>query len=276
MVTSFGFSMLECGEYVQAVQRIRPDIALGMGDVLYGHQPGLRRTERMGDRTQSWLNALIAGMSDPKDGTPNTALFAPVLPLEAEKQTWYLAALQKDFQYHVSGLILYEIESIQVVPSSLLQLPRLWLGEVKGPHQLLDLISAGLDILTVPFLNETSDAGIALNFSFGGPEVSSKVAPTPLGLDMWSSAFATELAPLREDCKCYACANHHRAFIHHLLSAKEMLSWVLLQLHNYQTMNEFFAAVRRSIERKTYEADKVAFNSNFDRFLPAKTGQGPR
>ena len=80
IVTSLGFNMLECGQYVEAVQKLRPDIVLGMGDVLFGQQPGVKRAERMGDRTQSWVNALIAGMRDPDQGARHTALFAPHTP----------------------------------------------------------------------------------------------------------------------------------------------------------------------------------------------------
>ena len=276
IVTAFGFRMLECGEYVRAVQRLRPDIAVGMGDVLYGNMPGSKRKERMSDRTQSWLNALITGMQDASEGTPNTSLFAPILPLEPEKQTWYLAALQEEFLCHVSGLVLYEIESSVVVPKSIWHLPRLWLGEVRSPHHLLELVEAGLDILTIPFLNEFSDAGVALTFSLVGGKESPKEPTRPLGLDMWTSDSATDLAPFSKNCSCYTCTNHHKAFIRHLLGAKEMLSWVLLQLHNYEIMSQFFAAIRQSVAAGTFQEDRAAFHQNYERWLPAKSGQGPR
>ncbi|KAG8529783.1 uncharacterized protein KY384_005264 [Bacidia gigantensis] len=276
IVTSLGFSMLECGVYVQAIQKLRPDIVLGMGDVLYGHQPGVRRAERMGDRTQSWLNALVAGMNDVEEGTPNTALFAPILPLEAEKQRWYLGALEDDLHDHISGLVLHEIESADDVPDSLSLLPRLYLGEAKDPHELLHAIEAGLDIFTIPFINEASDAGLALDFSFVRLSDASQDDPRPLALDLWSISYATDISPLSKDCNCYTCTYHHRAFIYHLLSTREMLSWVLLQLHNYHIMGEFFAQVRQSIMRHTFGEDKLAFGNAFEQKLPTKTGQGPR
>ena len=276
IVTSLGFTKLECAQYVEAVQRLRPDIVVGLGDVLYGHQPGVKRAERMGDRTQAWLNALKAGMNT-RDGVAlQSALFAPIPPIEAEKQSWYLAALENELKDDISGLVLYETDSFATIPTPLLNLPRLWLGEMNTPHQLLDAISVGTDLFTIPFVNEATDAGIAFDFSFGSSEESLGEALKPLGLDLWSSSYATDLSPLRKGCLCYACTNHHRAYIQHLLNAKEMLSWVLLQLHNYHVMDELFSAVRQSIQHDAFDEHKLAFSKQYQRYLPAKTGQGPR
>ena len=276
-VTSFGFRMLECGEYVQAVQTLRPDIVLGMGDVLYGHEPGVKRLQRMGDRTQSWLNALIAGMSDVQDGTPRTALFAPILPIDARQQYWYLSALEEDFRDHISGLVLHEIDSIAAIPDILSHLPRCFFGDVKTPHQLLDSIDAAIDIFTLPFVNESTDSGFALDFSIGTPsQKNDEQGLKPLALDMWSNDHASDLSPLRESCACYTCTHHHRAYIQHLLNTNEMLSWVLLQLHNYHVLGEFFKNIRQSIMKNTFQEDKTIFGHAYERDWPSKTGRGPR
>jgi queuine tRNA-ribosyltransferase len=81
---------------------------------------------------------------------------------------------------------------------------------------------------------------------------------------------------LREGCSCYACTDHHRAFLKHLLAAKEMLGWVLLQIHNYHVLDAFFADIRASINAGTFEADVEKFSRCYDADFPAKTGQGPR
>lgn len=275
-MTNLGFNTLECGEYVEAVQKLQPDVVVAMGDVLYGHQPGVKRAERMGDRTQSWLNALINGMKTAEPGNLNTAMFAPILPIDAEKQSWYLSALQEDFREDISGLVLYEIESAVAIPRSLVSLPRLWLGAVTGPLQILNQVAAGIDLFTIPFLNDVTDAGIALHFAFGPNVDAAQRPPAPLGLDLWSTSFAVDVTPLRGDCTCYTCTNHHRAYVHHLLDAKEMLAWVLLQLHNCAIMDAFFAAVRRSVSGATFEQDSADFEACYERQLPIKTGQGPR
>ena len=267
---------------MEAVQKLRPDIAVGMGDVLFGHRPGVKRADKMGDRTLAWVNALVEGTEDHVTGSRNTALFAPLLPIDREVQSWYLNALRDELSEKVSGLVLYETGSIEAVPRNLQHLPRLYLGELDGPHRLLDAISAGIDVFTVPFVNEATDAGIALNFLFA-PLSSSHLNPIPndegllpLGLDLWSASYATDLSPLRERCTCYACTSHHRAYVQHLLNAKEMLGWVLLQVHNHHTMDIFFQTVRQSILSGDFEQQKKDFQRAYQRELPAKTGQGPR
>ena len=93
---------------------------------------------------------------------------------------------------------------------------------------------------------------------------------------MWSTEYTTDLSPLQEDCKCYTCSNHHRAFIRHLLDAKEMLGWVLLQLHNHHVIDEFFAGIRLTLQEGTFEKEKERFEKVYVAELPEKSGQGPR
>lgn len=269
--------MLEYTDYAEAIQKLRPDVVLGMGDVLFGHKPGGKRKDMMGDRTLAWLKELISAMDDEEDGTPRTALFAPILPIEAEQQTYYLDALQDEFKDRVSGLVLYDSASVDAVPENLHGLPRLSLGDASSPHKLLDAMALGMDVFTIPFITDATEAGIAFDFSFPTHTDAHIEGSLPLGMDMWSSAFSNDISPLVADCQCYTCTNHHhRAFVQHLLNAKEMLGWVLLQLHNHHILDEFFAGARHSIYNGSFEGDQVNFRNLYAAELPAKTGQGPR
>ena len=268
--------MLDYTEYAAAAQKLRPDIIVGLGDVLFGHNPGVKRADRMGDRTLAWLKELIGAMKNDESGTPHTALFAPILPIEVEQQSYYLDALRDDLVNDLAGIALYDPASVDAIPENLRQLPRLHLGDVGSPHKLLDAIALGIDIFTIPFINQTTDAGIALDFSFPISEDLHGQSQIPLGKDMWSTAFATSLEPLRPGCTCYTCKHHHCAFVQHLLNAKEMLAWVLLQLHNHHMVNNFFSGVRHSLAQSSFEEDRRDFGSCYAAELPAKTGQGPR
>ena len=112
-----------------------------------------------------------------------------------------------------------------------MHLPRLGFTVPAGPHEVLQHIRLGIDILVVPFVGAATDAGIALDFAFTTPSKSALIGlpQLPLGVDMWSALHATDLSPLARGCQCYACTNHHRAYVQHLLMAKEMLGWVLLR-----------------------------------------------
>lgn len=268
--------MLDYTDYVEAVQKLRPDIAIGMGDVLYGHKPGVKRADKMGDRTSAWMKEFILGMEDEDLGTEDTALFAPILPIEAEQQIFYLDDLEDELMSSISGLALYDFASVDAIRESFLPLPTLYLGEINSPHKILQAIDLGIDIFTIPFITEATDAGIALDFAFPAVHDPLPSSPMLLGIDMWSTSFATTLEPLRSGCDCYACANHHCAFVQHLLNAKEMLGWVLLQLHNHHIIDRFFAGVRGSISRGSFEEDRQHFQTYYTPDLPEKSGQGPR
>ena len=48
-------------------------------------------------------------------------------------------------------------------------------------------------------------------------------------------------------CACFACKNHTRAYMHHLLHANEMLAFVLLETHNTHWWLDFFEGLREAV-----------------------------
>jgi queuine tRNA-ribosyltransferase len=278
--TSIGFGQLSAKKYVEAVQKLRPDIAIGMADLVLGRQPGNKRREKMVDRTHAWTRDALEqlyGKTLAEDDKSRTAFFAPVLPLDNAQQSLYLEDLESEFRWDLSGLALYEAASLEHIPASLGDLPRLLLSEPATPHAILREISLGADLLTTPMLGASSDAGIALDFKFPAPVAKDgEKQPVSLGADMWSADNATDVSPLAEGCVCYACQKHHRAYFHHLLAAKEMTAWALLQIHNYHVLDVFFAGVRESIQRGTFEQDVEAFARFYAPEMPESSGQGPR
>jgi queuine tRNA-ribosyltransferase len=280
-LTSVGFRQLEAGEYVEAVRKLRPDIVVGLADLAQGQIPGIKRRVKMADRTHAFTSHAteqLYGQAVPEESRSKSAYFAPVLPLENTQQSLYLTDLEHELRPHISGLALHESASLSILPEKLGNLPRLLFSDPATPHDILRQVSLGADVFTVPFLGATSDAGIALDFTFPAPSTAETTAsePRPLAFDLWSSSFKVDTAPLSASCECYTCENHHRAYIHHLLSAKEMLAWTLLQIHNHHTMDKFFSAIRASIERGTFDTDADVFHRDYAPELPEKTGEGPR
>ncbi|KAE8401399.1 tRNA-guanine(15) transglycosylase-like protein [Aspergillus pseudonomiae] len=282
VLTAVGFGQLGTGQYVEAVQKLRPDIVVGLADLVLTHRPGLKRQGKMVDRTHAFTTystEQLYGDAVSEENRSKTAYFAPILPLDNAQQTLYLDDLEDELRRYISGLALYESESLSVVPESLGHLPRLLFSEPATPHDILREVSLGADLLTIPFLGHATDAGMALDFVFPPPSDAHDTSATqskPLAIDLWAPTFTTDTAPLNEACQCYTCRNHHRAYIHHLLSAKEMLAWALLQLHNLHTMDSFFAKIRESIQQGTFESDVQRFQRIYASQLPEKTGQGPR
>ncbi|KAL2825962.1 tRNA-guanine(15) transglycosylase-like protein [Aspergillus cavernicola] len=281
VLTSVGYVQLEATQYVEAIQKLSPDIVIGLADLVLGQPPGNKRRMKMVDRTHAFTTHATDNLYGPdisEHSRSSAAYFAPVLPLDNTQQQLYLEDLETDLRPFVSGLALYESASLSIVPESLGDLPRLLFSGPDTPHDILRDISLGADLLTIPFLSLLSDTGLALNFTFpSSPESKpSSEGPLPLAEDLWSTSHTTDTDPLTASCPCYTCQNHHRAYIHHLLSAKEMLAWTLLQIHNHHTMDAFFFNIRESIARGTFNTDVQTFTQTYAPEFPEATGQGPR
>ena len=77
-------------------------------------------------------------------------------------------------------------------------------------------------------------------------------------LNLFNARYELDPRPIEEGCQCPACRSYSRAYIRHLLKAKEMLGMRLCVLHNlyfYKTMME---EIRAAIEAGNYQSYKRA------------------
>ncbi|WP_349666754.1 tRNA guanosine(34) transglycosylase Tgt [Lacrimispora sp.] len=76
---------------------------------------------------------------------------------------------------------------------------------------------------------------------------------TNLGkLNLFNSKFELDHKPIEEGCQCPACRSYSRAYIRHLLKAKEMLGMRLCVLHNLYFYNTMMEEIREAIENHRY------------------------
>ncbi|KAL2676751.1 hypothetical protein Neosp_010516 [[Neocosmospora] mangrovei] len=277
--TSTGFRNLTIPEFAKTIELTQPDIAIPPADLFHtSTTPQSKRQVRMVERTEEWVEEFFH-LLDPQGRLKDmgVSVFAPVLPVEYPIQWDYLRFLAEDVRESLSGLAVYDVNIVPELVNypSLVALPRLSFGPSKTPQDLLRQISLGIDVCTVPFLNTASDAGIALSFTFPPPDTSSV---QPLGVDMWSEDHTISLQPLVDGCKCYTCTHHHRAFIKHLLNAKEMLGWNLLQIHNHSVLSTFFTGIRETLSQGTekFEGLSKKFTAAYEPEIPRGTGERPR
>lgn len=278
--TAVGFRALKAEDYADASENLKPDIIVALGDIPYGRALGSKRVEKATDRSIAWLQDHVSLRNTTDRSPASSHLFASLLPVSCVNQQFYIEALSQDLAKEIHGLAIYDLAPLEDLPKGLHDLPRLAFLEPSTPGKVLQHISLGIDVLTLPFVAASTDAGIALDFAFPVPEMSNgdlKVTqPRLLGTDMWLSDHATDLDPMVQHCQCYACVNHHKAYVQHLLAAKEMLGWVLLQIHNHHVIDRFFSGIRQSIADGTFESDVRKFEQTYESQLPEKTGQGPR
>lgn len=73
--------------------------------------------------------------------------------------------------------------------------------------------------------------------------------------------FAEDDGPLDPECDCYACRNFSRAYLRHLYTAKELLSFRLNSLHNLTHFLSLVRQARRAIELGEFAAFKKKIES---------------
>lgn len=71
-------------------------------------------------------------------------------------------------------------------------------------------------------------------------------------VNLRNARYAEDIRPLDEACRCYACSNHSRAYLHHLFKAGEMLGPVLLSWHNVHYYQDLMRQIRQHLAGGTY------------------------
>ncbi len=75
-------------------------------------------------------------------------------------------------------------------------------------------------------------------------------------LNLYNARYELDERPIEEGCRCPACRTYSRAYIRHLLKAKEMLGMRLCVLHNLYFYNSMMEEIRQAIEEGRYQEYK--------------------
>lgn len=71
-------------------------------------------------------------------------------------------------------------------------------------------------------------------------------------MNLFNTKYELDHRPIEEGCGCPACRSYSRAYIRHLLKAKEMLGMRLCVLHNLYFYNTMMEEIRDAIENHRY------------------------
>ena len=127
--------------------------------------------------------------------------------------------------------------------------PRHLLG-VGSPEDLFECTALGIDIFDCALPTR-----IARNGSFF----------TRQGrLNIRNSRYTDDAAPIEEECECYACQNFSRAYLRHLVMAKEILGVRLATIHNLHFMLNLMREIREAISRGDFVALEKEFLASYE------------
>jgi len=115
--------------------------------------------------------------------------------------------------------------------------PRYLMG-VGHPEDLVAGVALGVDMFDCVYPTRTGRFGYAL-VDWGR-------------LNFGSARYKDDPGPIDPNCDCYACQNHSRAYLTHLVRAGEMLGLRLLSLHNIRYLHRLMEQARAAIAAGEY------------------------
>jgi queuine tRNA-ribosyltransferase len=68
-------------------------------------------------------------------------------------------------------------------------------------------------------------------------------------LNLVNARYADDPGPIDDACQCYTCATFSRAYLRHLIVAKEMLSATLISIHNLHMLLTLVNDIRQAIKK---------------------------
>lgn len=72
-------------------------------------------------------------------------------------------------------------------------------------------------------------------------------------INMNNKKYENDLQPIDPECDCPVCKSFSRAYIHHLIKAKEMLAARLCVMHNLYFYNSLMEKIRNALDNGTFE-----------------------
>ncbi len=132
-------------------------------------------------------------------------------------------------------------------------------GESKADmYAMLDVLDDVLPAAKPRYLMGVGTAEDIINGVMRGVDIFDCVLPTRLArhgaamvdggrINLNNASFSRDPISIDEDCTCYTCRNFSRAYLRHLVKAKEILGHMLLTVHNIHFLLTLTRQLRQAI-----------------------------
>ena len=149
--------------------------------------------------------------------------------------------------YAIGGLAVGEShdEMYRIIESTVPHLPDnkpVYLMGVGTPANILEGINRGIDFFDCVYPSRNGRHGhVYTNYG---------------KINLFNQQYEKDMRPIEEGCNCPACRDYSRAYIRHLLKAKEMLGMRLCVLHNLYFYNTMTMEVRDALDEGRFASYK--------------------
>lgn len=126
--------------------------------------------------------------------------------------------------------------------------PRYHMG-VGSPDYLFESVERGIDMADCVLPTRIARNGAAFT-KYGR-------------INLKNAKYTEDFTAIEEDCDCYACRNHTKAYIRHLVMNGEILGGRLLSLHNVRFLLKLMENIRKSVIDGNFLEYKEEFYKNY-------------
>ncbi len=206
------------------------------------------------ERTTRWLGRCIREMErlNALEGTinPRQMLFGinqgAIFEDIRKEHAKILAELSLD-GYALGGLAVGETheEMYHIIEETVPCLPAdkpVYLMGVGTPANILEAVERGVDFFDCVYPGRNGRHGHL--YTNNGK------------INLFNARYELDQRPIEEGCGCPACRRYSRAYIRHLLKAKEMLGMRLCVLHNLYFYNTMMEEIRDALDQGRFSAYK--------------------
>ncbi|MBS0281071.1 MAG: tRNA guanosine(34) transglycosylase Tgt, partial [Proteobacteria bacterium] len=178
-----------------------------------------------------------------------------------------LALQEIDFEgYAVGGLAVGEGQAAmfdtleETAPHLPADRPRYLMG-VGKPDDIVGAVLRGIDMFDCVLPTRSGRNGQA--FTWNGP------------LNLKNARHAEDRAPLDPDCRCPACRQFSRAYLHHVVKSGEIIAAMLLTGHNLTFYQDLMARLRAAISEGRARDFAAIFRDGYSGDNAAKYADSP-
>lgn len=188
-------------------------------------------------RTHAWAERSLAAHARPQEQALFGIVQGGVNPALRAESAQFIASLPFP-GIAIGGLSVGETKpemhaALEIVTPLLPENKPRYLMGVGTPEDMLNGVARGVDIFDCVLPTRLARHHAA--FSSQGR------------LNLMNAIYARDPRPIDETCDCYACRAFSRAYLRHLINARETLASTLISIHNLRTMTRLMEEIRAAI-----------------------------
>ncbi|XP_020246567.1 queuine tRNA-ribosyltransferase accessory subunit 2-like isoform X2 [Asparagus officinalis] len=264
--TPSGRRLVKPSDYMEMICSLKPNLWASLADEVPAWVSE-KRNKASVDRTIRWLDDCLS--LDEAGGTSILGSIVGGSNIEERKRCAIEAAMRNVSGFWIGGF--GQGESMEERPALLNivtdSLPKEKLRYVSGLAlpEVLQGVAAGIDLFDSTYIYHLTLGGFALIFPLdilennSANQQHSDIGSDCTKINLRATIYRKDTSPIVDNCTCFTCKNHTRAYINHLLNVHEMLAQILLEIHNTRHYMGFFQSIREAIKCGKFDT----FRQNF-------------